>query len=123
MEASMKGSEPGTMPESLRGFWSLFITQFQGAFSDNVLKNLVIFMLAQMIWVIDFSCNLLLGVQLTGMTNDMFNAKITLCVWDEPRSNKDMACQRFNGSFYNDGQPISTSGSSSMFSTKSPASN
>lgn len=28
---------------SLRGFWSLFITQFQGAFSDNVLKNLVIF--------------------------------------------------------------------------------
>ena len=28
---------------SLRGFWSLIITQFQGAFSDNVLKNLVIF--------------------------------------------------------------------------------
>jgi len=30
---------------SLRGFWSLFITQFQGAFSDNVLKNLVIFLM------------------------------------------------------------------------------
>jgi acyl-[acyl-carrier-protein]-phospholipid O-acyltransferase / long-chain-fatty-acid--[acyl-carrier-protein] ligase len=30
---------------SLRGFWSLFITQFQGAFSDNVLKNLVVFLL------------------------------------------------------------------------------
>jgi len=30
---------------SLRGFWSLFVTQFQGAFSDNVLKNLVVFML------------------------------------------------------------------------------
>lgn len=30
---------------SLRGFWSLFATQFQGAFSDNVLKNLVIFMI------------------------------------------------------------------------------
>jgi acyl-[acyl-carrier-protein]-phospholipid O-acyltransferase/long-chain-fatty-acid--[acyl-carrier-protein] ligase len=29
----------------LRGFWSLFVTQFQGAFSDNVLKNLVIFMI------------------------------------------------------------------------------
>lgn len=30
-------------PEAgLRGFWSLFITQFQGAFSDNVLKWLVI---------------------------------------------------------------------------------
>ena len=27
---------------SLRGFWSLIVTQFQGAFSDNVLKNLVI---------------------------------------------------------------------------------
>ena len=30
---------------SLRGFWSLFVTQFQGAFSDNVLKNLVVFLL------------------------------------------------------------------------------
>ena len=28
-----------------RGFWSLFITQFQGAFSDNVLKTLVILMM------------------------------------------------------------------------------
>ncbi|HEX4264141.1 MAG TPA: acyl-[ACP]--phospholipid O-acyltransferase [Verrucomicrobiae bacterium] len=28
---------------SLRGFWALIVTQFQGAFSDNVLKNLVIF--------------------------------------------------------------------------------
>ena len=40
------GSRPA--PESLRGFWSLFVTQFQGAFSDNVLKNLVIFMLVAM---------------------------------------------------------------------------
>jgi acyl-[acyl-carrier-protein]-phospholipid O-acyltransferase/long-chain-fatty-acid--[acyl-carrier-protein] ligase len=29
----------------LRGFWSLIVTQFQGAFSDNVLKNLAIFMI------------------------------------------------------------------------------
>src|SRR5882724_9433832 len=29
----------------LRGFWCLFATQFQGAFSDNVLKNLVVFMI------------------------------------------------------------------------------
>jgi acyl-[acyl-carrier-protein]-phospholipid O-acyltransferase/long-chain-fatty-acid--[acyl-carrier-protein] ligase len=29
-------------PSSLRGFWSLFVTQFQGAFSDNVVKNLVV---------------------------------------------------------------------------------
>lgn len=28
-----------------RGFWSLIATQFQGAFSDNVLKNLVVFMM------------------------------------------------------------------------------
>jgi acyl-[acyl-carrier-protein]-phospholipid O-acyltransferase/long-chain-fatty-acid--[acyl-carrier-protein] ligase len=27
---------------SLRGFWALIVTQFQGAFSDNVVKNLVI---------------------------------------------------------------------------------
>jgi acyl-[acyl-carrier-protein]-phospholipid O-acyltransferase/long-chain-fatty-acid--[acyl-carrier-protein] ligase len=26
-----------------RGFWALIVTQFQGAFSDNVLKNLVVF--------------------------------------------------------------------------------
>jgi acyl-[acyl-carrier-protein]-phospholipid O-acyltransferase/long-chain-fatty-acid--[acyl-carrier-protein] ligase len=26
-----------------RGFWALIITQFQGAFSDNILKNLVVF--------------------------------------------------------------------------------
>src|SRR5277367_3313557 len=31
-----------------RGFWWLFVTQFQGAFSDNVLKNLVIFMIIGM---------------------------------------------------------------------------
>ncbi|MBI2949496.1 MAG: MFS transporter [Verrucomicrobia bacterium] len=28
-----------------RGFWSLIVTQFQGAFSDNVLKNLVVFLI------------------------------------------------------------------------------
>jgi len=30
-------------PGGLRGFWCLILTQFQGAFSDNVLKNLVVF--------------------------------------------------------------------------------
>ena len=34
--------------ETARGFWPLIVTQFQGAFSDNVLKNLVIFMLVAM---------------------------------------------------------------------------
>jgi acyl-[acyl-carrier-protein]-phospholipid O-acyltransferase / long-chain-fatty-acid--[acyl-carrier-protein] ligase len=40
----MNGSiDAGTnRPESLRGFWALMVTQFQGAFSDNVVKNLVI---------------------------------------------------------------------------------
>ena len=37
--AAPKQSEGG------RGFWSLFVTQFQGAFSDNVLKWLVVFMI------------------------------------------------------------------------------
>jgi acyl-[acyl-carrier-protein]-phospholipid O-acyltransferase/long-chain-fatty-acid--[acyl-carrier-protein] ligase len=30
-------------PQSTRGFWALIVTQFQGAFSDNVVKNLVVF--------------------------------------------------------------------------------
>ncbi len=46
--ANMNESGPNTAQESLRGFRSLFVTQFQGAFSDNVLKNLVIFMLVAM---------------------------------------------------------------------------
>jgi acyl-[acyl-carrier-protein]-phospholipid O-acyltransferase/long-chain-fatty-acid--[acyl-carrier-protein] ligase len=29
--------------DATSGFWSLIVTQFQGAFSDNVLKNLVVF--------------------------------------------------------------------------------
>src|SRR6516162_854759 len=39
----MKTSDSSQNSTSLRGFWSLIVTQFQGAFSDNVLKNLVIF--------------------------------------------------------------------------------
>ena len=30
-------------PESLKGFWALFLVQYQGAFSDNLFKFLVIF--------------------------------------------------------------------------------
>lgn len=33
----------------LRGFWSLFVTQFQGAFSDNIFKFLVIFLISDAI--------------------------------------------------------------------------
>jgi acyl-[acyl-carrier-protein]-phospholipid O-acyltransferase/long-chain-fatty-acid--[acyl-carrier-protein] ligase len=32
-----------TSPSATRGFWALIVTQFQGAFSDNVVKNLVVF--------------------------------------------------------------------------------
>jgi len=44
MLAGMKRTDAGED----RGFWALFVTQFQGAFSDNVLKNLVIFMIIGM---------------------------------------------------------------------------
>jgi acyl-[acyl-carrier-protein]-phospholipid O-acyltransferase / long-chain-fatty-acid--[acyl-carrier-protein] ligase len=33
------------VPASTGGFWSLFVTQFQGAFSDYILKTLVVFMM------------------------------------------------------------------------------
>jgi acyl-[acyl-carrier-protein]-phospholipid O-acyltransferase/long-chain-fatty-acid--[acyl-carrier-protein] ligase len=32
-------------PAARRGFWSLFVTQFQGAFSDNVYRNLAMFII------------------------------------------------------------------------------
>ena len=35
---------PNTEPRLPRGFWNLMFTQFQGAFSDNALKWLVVFM-------------------------------------------------------------------------------
>src|SRR6516165_3271011 len=35
------GSTLMTRNESLRGFWYLIATQFQGAFSDNAYKNIV----------------------------------------------------------------------------------
>lgn len=33
------------LPTAHRGFWSLIVVQFQGAFSDNALKNLVVFLI------------------------------------------------------------------------------
>ncbi len=36
-------SDSAAKPGWLRGFWSLMATQFQGAFSDNLLKQLIIF--------------------------------------------------------------------------------
>jgi acyl-[acyl-carrier-protein]-phospholipid O-acyltransferase / long-chain-fatty-acid--[acyl-carrier-protein] ligase len=33
---------PAEMPEKTRGFWALIATQFQGAYSDNILRNLLL---------------------------------------------------------------------------------
>jgi len=41
----MPDAAPSRSAPSLRGFWSLILTQAQGAFSDNALKNLVIFII------------------------------------------------------------------------------
>ena len=48
MMVRMKHDTAASQEPGLRGFWSLFITQFQGAFSDNVLKNLVVFLIVGM---------------------------------------------------------------------------
>ena len=46
MNPNEPSAEPVTPPRSsLRGFWCLFVTQFQNAFSDNVLKFLVLFLI------------------------------------------------------------------------------
>jgi acyl-[acyl-carrier-protein]-phospholipid O-acyltransferase/long-chain-fatty-acid--[acyl-carrier-protein] ligase len=41
-------SPPRTRPAGLRGFWFLFTTQFQGAFSDNLYKFLVTYLIIGM---------------------------------------------------------------------------
>src|SRR5271169_3673981 len=38
----------GAAPAWRKGFWSLVISQFQGAFNENSLKNLVIFLILGM---------------------------------------------------------------------------
>lgn len=49
MNETNSESRPGAGPtESTRGFWALIVTQFQGAFSDNSLKWLAIFMVTAM---------------------------------------------------------------------------
>ena len=40
--------EPAQMPSWRGGFWSLVLTQFQGAFNENGLKNLVVFIILGM---------------------------------------------------------------------------
>src|SRR5689334_20074888 len=38
-------AEPASGPDSRRGFWALFVTQFQAAFSDNAFKTLALFLI------------------------------------------------------------------------------
>lgn len=45
-EASLSASSDST--RSRRGFWSLIATQFQGAYSDNILRNLLLSMIVGM---------------------------------------------------------------------------
>src|SRR6185437_9092278 len=40
----MNNSDSSPSDKSHRGFWSLIVTQFQGAFSDNALKQITIFL-------------------------------------------------------------------------------
>jgi acyl-[acyl-carrier-protein]-phospholipid O-acyltransferase / long-chain-fatty-acid--[acyl-carrier-protein] ligase len=42
---SERPEKPVVSPSWQRGFWSLVITQFQGAFNDNAYKNLVVFLI------------------------------------------------------------------------------
>jgi acyl-[acyl-carrier-protein]-phospholipid O-acyltransferase/long-chain-fatty-acid--[acyl-carrier-protein] ligase len=47
--ASLDGKvSQSTSPRSERGFWSLIVTQFQGAYSDNILRNLLLSMIVGM---------------------------------------------------------------------------
>ena len=52
-ESQIPDPDPGPgprrqTPDATSGFWALFVTQFQGALSDNVLKWLVVFMILGM---------------------------------------------------------------------------
>src|SRR5580704_13019985 len=47
-QATENPVEPVVPPSWRRGFWSLVVTQFQGAFNENGLKNLVVFLILGM---------------------------------------------------------------------------
>ena len=50
-ESSLSGDvpiNPSESPRSTRGFWALIVTQFQGAYSDNILRNLLLSMIVGM---------------------------------------------------------------------------
>jgi len=47
-ETAVNPTQPAVPPSWRRGFWSLVATQFQGAFNENGLKNLVVFIVLGM---------------------------------------------------------------------------
>ena len=65
-------SEPGDEVASLRGFWSLIVTQFEGAFNDNALKTLVTFMGLEM------ALSASLHDSLVSLTTALFSAPFLL---------------------------------------------
>ncbi len=48
VESRNSAAPPPSPPARLRGFWGLFTTQFQGAFSDNVFRTLAMFLMVGM---------------------------------------------------------------------------
>src|SRR5215469_477732 len=57
-------SERTTPPHWRRGFWSLIVTQFQGAFSDNALRYLVLYLILE-----------------TGLSNAAKNSFLSAVTW------------------------------------------
>ena len=70
-ESHTESAEPGQPP--LRGFWSLILTQFEGAFNDNALKMVVTFVglnMALSHWLHD---------ALVPLTTGLFSLPFILC--------------------------------------------
>ena len=76
-------------PQSLRGFWALIVTQFQGAFSDNILKNLVVFMIlgASPLVTNDFAREHKMGEQVTALFSLPFIRSLAAAIGDDRRQN------------------------------------
>src|ERR1035437_1866058 len=65
-ESHAESAEPGQPP--MRGFWSLIVTQFEGAFNDNALRTLVLYI----------GLNMTLSPWLHGVLGPLTNALFAL---------------------------------------------
>ena len=94
-ESAMTGAESASLQEphtENRGFWSLIATQFQGAFSDNILRNLLLSIIVGMglarneretfvsVVTVVFSVPFLLFSMLGGWLADRFS-KRQITIW------------------------------------------